>query len=93
MASKDLWKSVVAGFSTPHLADTPPPRIQFVAEYRLGFGLAINSNVAQRLSNLIIHVFLQEFHHLDRAYYATAPVCVQHWLQHRERLSSTTGRW
>ena len=61
VAPEDYWKTVVAGFSLPHLEPLGAPRIQFVAEYRLGFGISINSNICQRLANFIVHVFLTEF--------------------------------
>jgi hypothetical protein len=93
VAAEDLWKSVVAGFSTPHLAEhLIPPRLQFVAEYRLGFGITTNSNVAQRLSTFILHLFLEEFRHSEKAYLASEPACVQSWVRRRQALARLTGR-
>jgi len=92
VATEDMWKSVVAGFSSPHLADGPEPRIQFVAEYRLGFGIAINSNVCQRLATFIIHYFVTELRQQEEASYANEPACVQRWLQHRRKVAAQTGR-
>ena len=93
IASEELWKSIVAGFSTQHLADSSPPRIQFVAEYRLGFGIAINSNVCQRLANFILHVFMQQFRHEESLLQPEEAPCVQNWLRTRRKLGETTGRW
>ena len=92
VASEDLWKTVVAGYSTPHLADHLNPRIQFVAEYRLGFGIMINSNICQRLATFILHTFVTEFRLAELAHEASEPECVQQWLRHRRALSATTGR-
>ena len=82
----------MASYSTPHLAEHLPPCIQFVAEYRLGFGISINSNICQRLANFIIHTFTTEFLAAEESFHTSEPQCVQQWLAHRRRLSSTTGR-
>ena len=93
VAAEDLWKSVVAGLSTPHLADhLTPPTLQFVAEYRLGFGITTNSNVAQRLSTFILHLFLEEFRQQEKAYLDSEPQCVQAWVRRRQALARLTGR-
>ena len=42
VATEDLWTTVVGGFSTPYLDELGDPRIQYVAEYRLGFGITTN---------------------------------------------------
>ena len=92
VAAEDIWKSVVAGYSTPHLAEHLDAKIQFVAEYRLGFGISINSNICQRLANFLIHTFMVRFRILEEAYDAKEPRCVREWLEHRDRLSLKTGR-
>ena len=92
IAAEELWKTVVAAFSRPHLDPVGPERLLFVAEYRLGFGISVNSNVCQRLSNFILHQFLTEFRELDRAYEVLEPPCVHSWLAHRRALMQTTGR-
>ena len=92
VAPEDLWKTIVAGYSTPHLAPSRSPCLQFVAEYRLGFGITINSNVCQRLANFIMHTFVSEFRALDLPSHAHEPPCVQHWLERRRVLAATTGR-
>jgi len=92
VAPEDWWKTVVAAYSRPHLDDTSPPHIKFVAEYRLGFGITINSNVAQRLANFVIHLFLQEFHRSEAAFLASEPVCVRQWIHQRRQVSRATGR-
>ena len=53
VAPEDWWKTV-AGHTRPHLDPEASPRFTFVSEYRLGFGIALNSNVCQRLANFII---------------------------------------
>lgn len=40
VTAEELWKTVVASFSHPHLDPAGPPRLLFVAEYRLGFGIS-----------------------------------------------------
>jgi hypothetical protein len=93
VAPEDYWKTVVAGFSLPHLEPLGAPRIQFVAEYRLGFGISINSNICQRLANFIIHAFLSEFRQSEEAYLAREPLCVRQWIAQRRRLAADTGRF
>ena len=93
IASEDLWQAVVATYSHPHLLPVGAPRLLFVSELRLGFGISLNSNVCQRLSNFIIHQFLTEFRSLDRAYDHLEPPCVQEWLAHRRALALSTGRY
>ena len=93
VAPEDYWKTVVAGFSLPHLEPLGEPRIQFVAEYRLGFGIAINSNICQRLANFIVHVFLSEFRQAEEQYLANEPLCVRQWVARRRSLSQQTGRF
>ena len=93
LASEDLWKSVVAGFSTPYLNENIAPAIQFIAEYRLGFGITVNSNVCQRLATFIIHTFIVEFRRYDARYNVREPACVQEWLNHRRQLAQRTGRY
>ena len=63
-----------------------------MAEYRLGFGISINSNICQRLANFIIHTFATEFAAADEAFHSSEPACVQQWLAHRRNLTTTTGR-
>lgn len=92
VATEDLWKTVVAGFSTPYLDESIDPQIQFIAEYRLGFGITINSNICQRLANFIIHLFTQEFRTEDEQYHHQEPECVKEWLHHRRGLGQVTGR-
>ena len=87
VAPEDWWKTVVATYSHPHLDATASAAIKFVAEYRLGFGITINSYVCQRLANFIIHTFLQEFHAAEAVSLLSEPPCVQQWLLHRKRLA------
>ena len=90
---QDLWKVVVAGFSAPHLAPhISPSRILFVAEYRLGFGLAANSNIAQQFSNFIRHAFMLRMDAADAPFLLEEPPCVQRWLSQRRSLAQRTGR-
>ena len=63
-----------------------------MAEYRLGFGIMINSNICQRLATFILHTFVTEFRLAELAHEASEPECVQQWLRHRRALSATTGR-
>jgi hypothetical protein len=66
--------------------------LQFVAEYRLGFGITTNSNVAQRLSTFLLHLFSEEFRHQEKAHLDSEPPCVQAWVRRRQTLARLTGR-
>lgn len=92
VAPEDWWKSVVATYSHPHLDTTAPAAIKLVAEYRLGFGITINSNECQRLANFTIHTFITEFHSAEQAFGRSEPLCVQQWLSHQKLLAASTGR-
>lgn len=93
LAAEDLWQSVVATYSHPHLDPSCPPRLLFLAEYRLGFGISLYSNICQRLANFVIHQFLKEFRGLDQAYESLEPPCVQSCLEQRRTFALSTGRF
>lgn len=63
----------------------------FVAEYRLGFGITINSNVCQRLATFILHYFAVTFQEQEK-HYARETGCVQQWLRDRRGVARQTGR-
>jgi site-specific DNA-cytosine methylase len=62
---------------------------EFVAEERMGFGLAHASNVAQRLANAVTQMFIKEFARVDAPFLEED--CSRHpvlraWIEHRKTL-------
>lgn len=93
VAPEDWWKTVVAAYSRPHLDPHIPPHLKFVAEYRLGFGITVNSNICQRLANFAIHTFIHQFRLSEQRYEHLELQCVQQWLRSRRELAVTTHRY
>jgi len=66
----------------------------FVAEYTLGFGITMASNIAQRFANGLIDIFLRAFDEADAPFLdADADTPARRaWLEKRRALSLRTGR-
>ena len=68
LAPSEYWTSCFAWFFNDRSESgltgfhaTSPIQMSFVSELRLGFGLSLSPNIAQRFSDAIIHVFKTKF--------------------------------
>ena len=84
MATPELPKLNIVFLDDAVPADLPP-RLRFISELRLGFGTHGASNIAQRFSDALLHLFREDMDRID------APFLPDRWRQARASAQRTSA--
>ncbi|KAJ1641134.1 hypothetical protein T492DRAFT_853864 [Pavlovales sp. CCMP2436] len=94
LSTAELWK--VCLLWTPR--DGSVEGTSVISELRLGFGLSVSTNHAQRFSQAWLHIVAKKFDAAELLRFETmladprTPQATRDWIRHRKQLTLTTGR-